>query len=123
MRFSEFSHGDTVIDLDEVDKDIQILVNPGGQPGAGGQVHNAEGSLVVPLSYYVDQERHDKVFSVQTNQGGEGVIRMQGGIIYNQLQYYQKLLEQNNEIMHEAEDDLFDYKNTIQLLYQPFPGM
>jgi hypothetical protein len=114
VRFSEFQHGDSVIDLDEVDREIQILINPVGP-------HDAEGTLTIPLSMYVDQERHDKVFSVQTTHGSEAVLRMQGGIIYNQLQYYQKLLEQNRMILHEAEDDLQDYKNTITLLYQPFP--
>jgi hypothetical protein len=116
VRFSEFQHGDSVIDLDEVDREIQILINPVGP-------HNAEGTLTIPLSMYVDQERHDKVFSVQTTHGSEAVLRMQGGIIYNQLQYYQKLLEQNRMILHETEDDLQDYNNTIILLHQPFPAI
>ena len=49
------------------------------------RTQDAEGKLIIPLSIYADMERHDKILSVNTKFGTEAMLRMQGGIIYNQV--------------------------------------
>jgi len=94
VRYSEFDRGDVVIDVDEVDQNIQILINPVSNMNSG-RTSESEGKIVIPLSIYADMERHDKIFEVPTKHAGQGMIRMQAGIIYNQLQYFQKMVIQN----------------------------
>ena len=47
-----------------------------------------------------------------TSQGADAVIRMRGGIIYNELQYYQKMVEQHSSEMNEIQANIHEYNET-----------
>ena len=89
-----------------------------------------EGRTDVPLSPFYDKKVHEKEYFVPLLHGGEGRILVQFQIVYNkvnrsitQLEYYQSLRQGFEESAYEAADTVTTFKDMMETLYRPFPGL
>jgi hypothetical protein len=122
VRYADFQNTDLIMDLNPTDESLRIFVNP---PNIQGKLDlmQAQGRVVIPLNLWESTDRLDKTFVIPTAYAGEGSIRIQGGIVHNQQDYYKKMIQQNNSQMREIQTDIEEYKETLKLLYLPFPSI
>jgi hypothetical protein len=122
VRYADFQNTDLIMDLDPTDESLRIFVNP---PNIQGKLNlsEAQGRIVIPLNLWESSDRLDKTFVIPTQFSGQGSIRIQGGIVHNQQEYYKKMIQQNQTQMSEIQTDIQEYKETLKTLYLPFPSI